>query len=194
MIYLASNSPRRRELLSQIGVQYELFLPEDQLEVVDETPLQKEDPMDYVTRLARAKALVSWHRLTQSSKPLHPLLAADTTVTINNFILGKPRDEIEAKQFLKQLSGQKHTVLTAIACCFKDQLLEKLSVSHVYFKPLTQKEIEWYIESGEYKDKAGGYALQGLAASFVMRIEGSPSGIIGLPLYETSELINTFLI
>ncbi len=194
MIYLASNSPRRQELLSQIGVQYELFLPDNQLEVVDETPHHNEDPIHYVTRVARAKAMVSWGRLIQLNKPLYPLLAADTTVTINNSILGKPQDKTEAQQFLKLLSGQKHMVLTAIACCFKDQLLEKLSVSYVSFKSLTQQDIEWYIESGEYKDKAGGYALQGLAASFVTHIEGSPSGIIGLPLYETSELLNTILI
>ncbi|MDE1891205.1 MAG: septum formation inhibitor Maf [Betaproteobacteria bacterium] len=192
MIYLASNSPRRRELLSQIDVEYELFLPDNQLEVIDETPLHNEAAIDYVTRVARAKATVSWERLIQSNKPLYPLLAADTTVTINNFILGKPQSEKEAKQFLELLSGQKHTVLTAVVCCFKNQLLEKLSMSHVFFKSLTQQDIEWYIESGEYKDKAGGYALQGLAASFVTHIEGSPSGIIGLPLYETRELLNAF--
>ncbi|MDE2423083.1 MAG: septum formation inhibitor Maf [Betaproteobacteria bacterium] len=189
MIYLASNSPRRRELLSQIGIEFELFLPDKIDEAVDETPLIDEHPVDYVTRVAREKAFNGWQRLLRTQKERLPVLAADTTVTINNIILGKPEDQDQARQFLTLLSGQQHTVLTAVVCCFEEKVMERLNTNIVIFKSLTKSDIEWYIDSGEYKDKAGGYALQGLAATFVKRIEGSPSGIVGLPLYETAELL-----
>ncbi|HQT81054.1 MAG: septum formation inhibitor Maf [Ferrovum sp. 37-45-19] len=189
MIYLASTSPRRRELLAQIGINYELLLPESSEEAVDETPLPDEIPLDYVLRIARNKALFSWQRLVSSQKTLFPILAADTTVTIDHLILGKPTDAEEARHYLTLLSGQQHQVLTAVVGCFKETIIERLSINQVWFKPLTAQDIEWYIASQEYQDKAGGYALQGRAASFIKRIEGSPSGIVGLPLYETSELL-----
>jgi len=185
-IYLASRSPRRRDLLSQIGVRYHLLLfrtrPGEGPDV-DETPLDGESPGAYVERVARAKAESGWQRMMQRNLPQAPVLAADTTVALGTRILGKPADRKHAAAILAELSGQTHQVMSAVA------LESSLSVSDVRFKPLTEQEIQQYVASGEGDDKAGAYAIQGRAALFVMHLSGSYSGVMGLPLYETGQLI-----
>jgi septum formation protein len=192
-IYLASRSPRRRELLSQIGVRYHLLLfrsrpgsPPD----VDEAVLEGEAPDVYVERVARAKAEAGWKLLRLRNLPLAPVLAADTTVALGGAILGKPADRKEAAQMLEQLSGQRHEVLSAVALMRDDWLECLLSRSEVQFKKLTAEEIAQYTASGECDDKAGGYAIQGRAARFITELRGSYSGVMGLPLYETAQLLD----
>src|SRR5205807_206083 len=191
-IYLASRSPRRRDLLSQIGVRYHLLLfrtrPSEGPEV-DETPLASESPDAYVERVARAKAESGWERMVQRNLPQAPVLAADTTVALQGRILGKPTDRNHAAAILAELSGQTHQVLTAVALKQLDRLESAVSISEVRFKPLTEQEIQQYVASGECDDKAGAYAIQGRAALFVMHLSGSYSGVMGLPLYETWQLI-----
>ena len=191
-IYLASRSPRRRDLLSQIGVRYHLLLfrtrPGEGPDV-DETPLAGESPGAYVERVARAKAESGWQRMMQRNLPQAPVLAADTTVALEARILGKPADRNHAAAILAALSGQTHQVLTAVALKQADWLESSLSISEVRFKPLTEQEIQQYVASGECDDKAGAYAIQGRAALFVMHLSGSYSGVMGLPLYETGQLI-----
>ena len=191
-IYLASRSPRRRDLLSQIGVRYHLLLfrtrPSEGPEV-DETPLASESPDAYVERVARAKAESGWERMVQRNLPQAPVLAADTTVALQARILGKPTDRNHAAAILAELSGQTHQVLTAVALKQLDRLESAVSISEVRFKPLTEQEIQQYVASGECDDKAGAYAIQGRAALFVMHLSGSYSGVMGLPLYETWQLI-----
>ena len=191
-IYLASRSPRRRELLAQIGVRYHLLLfrarPESPPDV-DETLLPGEAPDTYVERVARAKAEAGWKLLRLRNLPIAPVLAADTTVALDSKILGKPADRKEAAEMLTSLSGQRHEVLTAVALMRDDQLESMLSRSEVQFKKLTSEEIAQYVASGECDDKAGAYAIQGRAARFVVELRGSYSGVMGLPLYETSQLL-----
>ena len=191
-IYLASRSPRRRELLAQIGVRYHLLLfrarPESPPDI-DETQLPEETPDAYVERVARAKAEAGWKLLRLRNLPLAPVLAADTTVALDGRILGKPADRKEAAEMLASLSGQRHEVLTAVALMRDDQLESSLSRSEVQFKKLTSDEIAQYVASGECDDKAGAYAIQGRAARFVVELRGSYSGVMGLPLYETSQLL-----
>jgi septum formation protein len=191
-IYLASRSPRRRELLAQIGVRYHLLLfrarPESPPDV-DETLLPGEAPDTYVERVARAKAEAGWKLLRLRNLPLAPVLAADTTVALDNRILGKPADRKEAAEMLASLSGQRHEVLTAVALMREDQLESALSRSEVQFKKLTSEEIAQYVATGECDDKAGAYAIQGRAARFVVELRGSYSGVMGLPLYETSQVL-----
>ena len=191
-IYLASRSPRRRELLAQIGVRYHLLLfrtrPDEGAEV-DETPLAGETPAAYVERVSRAKAESGWRRMMQRNLPQAPVLAADTTVALDNRILGKPADRNDAAAMLAALSGHTHEVLTAVALKQADWLESSLSVSEVRFKRLTEQEIEQYVATGEADDKAGAYAIQGHAALFVMELRGSYSGVMGLPLYETGQLL-----
>jgi septum formation protein len=193
VIYLASRSPRRRELLSQIGVRYNLVLfrsrPEAQ-EDVNEEPLPGETPGAYVERVARAKAEAGWKRVAQRSLPQAPVLAADTTVALAGTILGKPKDREEAAAMLAQLSGQRHEVLTAVALKNYDQLEFALSSSEVVMKKLSEDEVAQYAASGEGDDKAGAYAIQGRAGRFVVELRGSYSGVMGLPLYETSQLLD----
>jgi len=196
-IYLASRSPRRRELLSQIGVRYHLLLfrerprgnAAEHLEV-DEAPLAGETAAAYVERMARAKAEAGWHRMLQRNLPPAPVLAADTTVALKDQILGKPRDRAEAAEMLAALSGQRHEVLTAVALKHYDELEFALSTSEVELKKLSMEEITLYAASGEGDDKAGAYAIQGRAARFVVELRGSYSGVMGLPLYETSQLLD----
>ena len=196
MIYLASRSPRRRELLAQIGVRYHLLLfrerprgsAGEQLEL-DETPLAGETAAAYVERMARAKAEAGWSRMLQRNLPHAPVLAADTTVALENQILGKPRDRAEAAEMLAALSSQRHEVLTAVVLKNHDQLEFALSTSEVHLKKLSMEEIAHYVASGEGDDKAGAYAIQGRAARFVVELRGSYSGVMGLPLYETSQLL-----
>jgi len=191
-IYLASRSPRRRELLAQIGVRYHLLLfrsrPESPPDV-DEAVLPDEAPDTYVERVARSKAEAGWKLLRLRNLPLAPVLAADTTVALDGKILGKPADRKEAAEMLATLSGQRHEVLTAVALMRDDELDSALSRSEVLFKKLSSEEIAQYVASGDCDDKAGAYAIQGRAARFVIELRGSYSGVMGLPLYETSQLL-----
>ena len=191
-IYLASRSPRRRELLGHIGVKFHLLLFRNRPGAapdIDESPQPGEDPRDYVMRLARAKAAVGWKRMLERNLPRAPVLAADTTVALEGRIFGKPQDRADAEQMLAALSGKRHEVLTAVALQFDEEVETALSVSDVQFRELAQDEIRAYVATGESDDKAGAYAIQGRAALFVAEIRGSQSGIVGLPLYETAQLL-----
>jgi septum formation protein len=197
MIYLASRSPRRRELLTQIGVRYHLLLFRERPRgtaaeppEIDETALAGESAGAYVERMARAKAEAGWRRMLQRNLPLAPVLAADTTIAFKDQILGKPRDRNEAAEMLAALSGQRHEVLTGVALKNHDELEFALSTSEVRLKALSPEEIAQYVASGECDDKAGAYAIQGRAARFVVELRGSYSGVMGLPLYETSLLLD----
>jgi septum formation protein len=192
-IYLASRSPRRRELLSQIGVRYHLLLFRERLgerPEVDEAVIEGEAPAAYVERMARAKAEAGWNRMLQRNLPHAPILAADTTVALGGRILGKPKDRAEAAEMLALLSGERHEVLTGVALKHQDQVEFALSISEVLLKKLTPEEIAQYVASGEGDDKAGAYAIQGRAARFIVELRGSYSGVMGLPLYETSLLLD----
>lgn len=193
-IYLASASPRRRELLKQIGVRFEVLLLRTHPSRidVDETPLSGEDPRDYVLRLASAKAEIGNMACRARRLPVYPVLAADTTVVLDGAIIGKPADRAEAEVTLARLAGHRHEVLTAVAVAFDNRLEVMLSVSSVEFAPLETHAIKRYVASGESHDKAGAYAIQGRAAAFVSRLEGSYSGVMGLPLWETSQLLQKF--
>jgi septum formation protein len=191
-IYLASRSPRRRELLTQIGVRFHLLLFRDRPGEgpdVDEISMPGEAPDLYVERMARAKAEAGWRRMLQRNLPIAPVLAADTTVSLDRKIFEKPMDRGHAAEMLQQLSGRTHEVLTAVALKQDDWLESALSRSEVRFKTLSAREIEQYVASGEGDDKAGAYAIQGRAARFVIELRGSYSGVMGLPLYETAELL-----
>jgi septum formation protein len=191
-IYLASRSPRRRELLGHIGVKFHLLLFRNRPGAapdVNEDPLPGEGPRDYVMRVARAKAAVGWQRMLERNLPRAPVLAADTTVALENRIFGKPVDRAEAAAMLAALSGKRHEVLTAVVLRYDEQVEAALSVSEVQFRELTPQEIQDYVATGEPDDKAGAYAIQGRAALFVTEIRGSQSGIVGLPLYETAQLL-----
>ena len=192
-IYLASRSPRRRELLSQIGVRYHLLLFRERVGEkpdVDESVLEGEAPAAYVERMARAKAETGWRRMLQRNLPPAPVLAADTTVALDGRIFGKPGNRAEAEEILAALAGKRHEVLTAVALKNQDWIEVALSTSEVQLKPLSKDEIALYVASGEGDDKAGAYGIQGRAARFVSEIRGSYSGIMGLPLYETGQLID----
>ena len=191
-IYLASRSPRRRELLAQFGVPFHLLMFRSGAEgEVNEEPREKEPPRDYVLRVAREKAVSGWTRVVQRRLPRAPVLAADTTVTLDERIYGKPSDRRDAERMLIELSGRQHEVLTAVALAYEDRLETALSVSQVQFRPLTAAEIRDYVATGECDDKAGAYAIQGRAAMFIAEIRGSHSGIVGLPLFETARLLQT---
>lgn len=192
-IYLASKSPRRRELLRQIGVEFELLMLRDEPGrhgSVSEESMPGEAPEIYVTRIAREKAQSGWEALTWRKLPRRPVLAADTTVTVDGQILGKPADVEEAKAMLRSLSGRTHQVLTAVAVIAHDQLTEVLQRSEVSFADLPESLLHAYCATAEPYDKAGGYGIQGHAAQFIERINGSYSGIMGLPLFETSRLLH----
>jgi septum formation protein len=192
-IYLASRSPRRRELLAQIDVRFHLLLfrsrPGEDVEV-DETPLEGEAAEVYVERLARAKADAGWRRMLQRNLPRAPVLSADTTVAVDGRIFGKPADRAEGATMLAALSGKTHEVLTAVALKNDDWLQSVVSRSEVRFRTLSAAEIAGYLESGESDDMAGAYAIQGRAARFIVELRGSYSGVMGLPLYETGQLLD----
>jgi septum formation protein len=191
-IFLASRSPRRRELLKQIGVAFEPVLLRQDLtrgNDVDESPLANESPRDYVLRIAAAKAQIANHYLGKRALPLRPVLAADTTVVCAGRIIGKPADREDAKRILRELAGREHEILSAVAVCSGFRIEQALSVSRVWFRALSDDEIRRYVATGEPLDKAGAYAIQGRAAVFVQHMEGSYSGIMGLPLAETAELL-----
>jgi len=192
-IYLASRSPRRRELLAQIGVRYHLLLFRERVGEkpdVDESVLEGEAPAAYVERMARAKADTGWRRMLQRNLPPAPVLAADTTVALGGRIYGKPENRAEAEEILAALAGKRHEVLTAVALKNQDWIEVALSTSEVQLKALSKDDIAQYVASGEGDDKAGAYGIQGRAARFVVEIRGSYSGIMGLPLYETGQLID----
>ena len=194
-IYLASRSPRRRELLKQIGVPFELFLLREDLRRgadVDETPLPDESPGVYVLRMAGAKVNMAVRQIAYRGLPQKPVLAADTTVVFDDRIIGKPENAQDAARMLRALSGREHQVLTAVALALREQVETQISVSSVWFNELTDTDIRRYVETGEPLGKAGAYAIQGRAGAFVTRIAGSYSGIVGLPLVETAELLKKF--
>lgn len=193
MIYLASKSPRRQELLNQIGIRFiVLDVPAQDsanADMVDETVLANENAADYVNRLSRDKAECAWQYLISHDIVKHPVLTADTTVVLDNLILGKPQNKVEALEMMERLSGKTHQVLTSVAIKNGDFFSQLLQTSCVTFAALSSDTIEAYIHTSEPYDKAGGYGIQGLAGKFIKHIEGSYSGIMGLPLYETSELL-----
>ena len=193
-IYLASRSPRRRELLAQMGVHYDvLLLRESSSRIdVDESTRENELPTDYVARIALAKADIGWQRVCQRGIVRHPVLGADTTVTLDNEIFGKPGSPERAIAMLSKLSGRTHQVITSVALAYQNQIHQLTSVSEVTFKRLTDTEIEQYAASGEPLDKAGGYAIQGRGAIFIRHLSGSYSGVMGLPIFETAELLNSY--
>ena len=193
MIYLASRSPRRRELLAQIGVRFEPLLFREGARGdpdTNEDVLPGEHPDDYVRRVAMAKARAAWQRVTlRRGLQRRPVLAADTTVCLGTEILGKPADRSDAERILRVLSGTQHRVLTAVAVGFEARFSLAVSESLVTFVPLDDRRIRDYVESGEPFDKAGAYGIQGRAGAFVARLEGSYSGVMGLPLFELRETL-----
>ena len=181
-IYLASGSPRRRELLQQIGVSFRVIHTD-----LDETALQGEAAPAYVSRLAEAKAIAGWQRSRGLGEA--PVLAADTAVVLDGKILGKPKDRDDAMSMLRELSGCTHEVLTAVALHTAAGNEVRLSRSCVTFRSIDAAEAGAYWDSGEPRDKAGAYAIQGYAAIFIADLKGSYSGVMGLPLFETAQLL-----
>ncbi len=193
MVYLASQSPRRSQLLEQLGVRHTLLLPStdedaEALEVV----LPGEAPADYVQRVTRLKLEAALQRRVARGLPDAPVLCADTTVALGRSILGKPQDAADAARMLARLSGRSHRVLTAVALGQGTRMVQALSVSQVRFAVMDAHDIETYVASGEPMGKAGAYAVQGLAAAHIARISGSYSGIMGLPLFETAHALRQF--
>lgn len=191
LIYLASASPRRHEILLQMGIRHQVLdVPSPPGE--DEPQLPDEAPERYVRRTAKDKAVraVHWRQETRTL-PDRPILAADTTVILNNEVLGKPADQAQAQAMLARLSGQVHQVHTAIVLAYENQLLEDVSITEVRFKTLNQYEIDVYCATGEPMGKAGSYGIQGAAAFFIEHISGSYSGVMGLPIFETHRLLQT---
>ena len=192
-IYLASQSPRRRQLLEQLGVRHELLLPEpgedtESLEAV----LPGEAPARYVRRVTGLKLDAALNRLKQRGLPPAPVLCSDTTVALGRAIYGKPADARDAARMLRELSGTTHRVLTAVAVQHGRKRSEALSDSRVTFAALTAAQVRGYVEGGEPMGKAGAYAVQGRAAAHISHISGSYSGIMGLPMHETAQLLRGF--
>lgn len=179
-LILASASPRRRELLEQLGLRYQV-----QVADIDESPRANEAAADLAQRLALEKAQAVWARNGQSL----PVLGADTLGVLDGGLLTKPVDFADAKQMLLRMSGRAHTIYSAVALCHADGYEMALSTSQVWMRPINEQEIEAYWQQGEPCDKAGSYAIQGLGAIFVERLEGSYSGVMGLPLFETARLL-----
>ena len=216
-IWLASQSPRRRELLTRLGVRTELLLADPEIDIAEdvealEHPLREENPTQYVERVVQAKLEAAMARHQRRGLEAAPILVADTTVAIGGRILGKPADANDASSMLSALSGRTHRVLTAVAVarprlprttpapdsnspmalpCWHARILRATSVSRVRFARLSQAQIARYVASGEPMDKAGAYAVQGGAGAFVRRIDGSDTGIMGLPLYEAARLLQS---
>lgn len=189
-VYLASQSPRRRQLLEQIGVRHELLLPdaEEDAEAL-EAVRPGEAPLVYVRRVTALKLDAALARLKRRGLPSAPVLCSDTTVALGRTILGKPADAAEARRMLQALSGTTHRVLTAVAVQGARRRLEAVSDSRVRFSPLTPARIRDYVATGEPLGKAGAYAVQGHAATFIEHLSGSYSGIMGLPVFETAALL-----
>ncbi|MEY5022245.1 MAG: Maf-like protein YhdE [Pseudomonadota bacterium] len=189
-VYLASQSPRRRQLLEQIGVRYELLLPtpDEDAEAL-EIALQGEAPLSYVKRVTQLKLEAAMLRLKTRNLPKGPVLCADTTVALGREILGKPDNAQDALRILKKLSGNTHRVLTAVAIGEGKRRVSSVSISSVTFASMTSAEMKAYVASGEPMGKAGAYGVQGLAAAHIAVIKGSYTGIMGLPLFETADLL-----
>ena len=189
-IWLASKSPRRQELLAQMQVAFELLLPDDPLAAEAlESVRPNEAPDKYVVRVTLAKLALAQDKVNRLKLNKRPILAADTTVAIGGTILGKPANDNECAAMMGQLSGRTHRVLTAVAVARGNKVRHKIQVSRVRFARLKAGEIDRYVRTGEGMDKAGGYGIQGDAAQFIRHIEGSYSGIMGLPIYETRRLL-----
>jgi septum formation protein len=186
-IYLASRSPRRRQLLELAGILYEVLDID-----IDETPLAGEGPLAYAERVAQDKAAGGWALVLAQARVPRPVLAADTTVAVDGRILGKPSSAESARAMLRALSGRRHEVYTVVVMQRNEQVEQVCSESVVQFGEITLEEIDAYVASGEPMDKAGAYAIQGAAQRFVERVEGSVSGIMGLPLCETLRLLKRF--
>jgi len=194
-IYLASRSPRRRELLHQIGVPFDtlIFRTGQRSDAeVDETPLAGESAVDYVERIARAKAEHGWSLVALRRLVPQPVLSADTTLEMDGRIIGKPVDEVDAMAILSRLSGHTHRVLTGVAVHFQGRTEYILNVSEVRFRELEEEEIRHYVMTGEPMDKAGAYGIQGRAGMFVEHLAGSYTGVMGLPVCETAQLLKRF--
>jgi len=192
-IYLASQSPRRRQLLEQLGVPYELLLPDanedaEALEVV----LHNEAPAGYVKRVTQLKLDAALSRLERRGLSMAPILCSDTTVALGRTIYGKPTDAADAIRMLAALSGKTHRVLTGVAVGTSDYRVQALCESRVTFAAMSQAQIQSYVESDEPMGKAGAYAVQGRAAAYISYMSGSYSGIMGLPMYETAALLRSF--
>ena len=191
-IYLASKSPRRRELLRQAGIEFELLMLRDDPArgpEVSEEVIEGETPETYVARVTLEKANVAQTAMVTRRLPPRMILTADTTVTIDGRILGKPADKAQAKEMMHLLSGRTHQVLTSVVLLSDEQTWQITHQSDVTFAALTERQIETYCSMKEPYDKAGGYAIQGMAALFIQQISGSYSGIMGLPIYETTQLL-----
>jgi septum formation protein len=192
VLYLASKSPRRQALLHQLGIEFEALLLREaagrERDVVEEA-IDAEPASHYVERMARTKAQVGWQRMQNRKLAERPVLGADTEVVLDGEVFGKPRDADDATRMIRRLAGRSHQVLTAVALRHRNGTDVEVSVSRVTLRRLGAAEVERYVASGEPFDKAGGYAVQGLAAAFIARLEGSYSGVVGLPLYETSSLL-----
>jgi septum formation protein len=194
-IYLCSQNPRRRELLKQIGINFEMLLlrcDPRRSPAVNETPLGDEPAEIYVRRICQEKARAGSESLRLRSLPLFPVLAADTAVVLNGKMLRKPVSAIQAADMLRQLSGNEHQVLSAVSVVLGNRIEVALSVSTVRFAKLSEDRISRYLISGEYADKVGAYAMQGQAGAFVEHLAGSYSGVMGLPLSETVDLLRRF--
>lgn len=192
-IYLASQSPRRRQLLEQLGVRHELLLPDADEDAESlEAVLPGEAPASYVQRVTQLKLNAALRRLKRRGLPAAPVLCSDTTVALGRIIYGKPADARDAARMLAELAGKTHRVLTAVAVGTPRKRQAVLSESRVTFAPMRKKEIAAYVASSEPLGKAGAYAVQGRAAAFISRISGSYSGIMGLPVYETAQLLRAF--
>jgi septum formation protein len=194
-IYLASQSPRRRELLKQIGINFEVLLmradPRRNI-AVDETPHADEQPENYVRRVSQAKAEVGYSVLRFRNLPPAPVLAADTAVALDGKIFGKPDSPAQAAAMLRQFSGREHQVLSAVSIALDEHVEVAVSVSTVRFATLSEERIRRYLHTREYMDKAGAYAIQGQAGAFIEHLSGSYSGVMGLPLFETVQLLQRF--
>ncbi|MBT9506894.1 Maf family protein [Rhodoferax sp.] len=192
-IYLASQSPRRRQLLEQLGVRHELLLPDanedsEALELV----LPNEAPTAYVKRVTQLKLDAALLRMKRRSLPVAPVLCSDTTVALGRTIYGKPQDAADARRMLAELSGHSHRVLTAVVLGTARKREQALCESRVTFAPMSSRQIQTYVASDEPLGKAGAYAVQGKAAAFISHMSGSYSGIMGLPMFETAQLLRSF--
>lgn len=192
MLYLASKSPRRQQLLRQLDIEFESLLLREatgrERDVVEET-LDAEPAHHYVERMARTKAQVGWQRMQNRKLAERPVLGADTEVTLDGDVFGKPHDVADAIRMIKRLSGRTHQVVSAVAVRYRERVEVDVAISRVTLRRLGAAEIERYVATGEPFDKAGGYAVQGRAAAFISRLEGSYTGVVGLPLYETASLL-----
>jgi septum formation protein len=189
-VYLASQSPRRRQLLEQMGVLYELLLATSEEDAESlEVVLPNEAPLTYVKRVTQLKLEAAVQRMKQRGLPNAPVLCADTTVALGRSILGKPENAADALRILKMLSGQTHRVLTAMALASGRKRVSAVSISQVTFAPMSLAEMKNYIATGEPMGKAGAYGVQGAAAAYISQIKGSYTGIMGLPLFETAQLL-----